>query len=280
VDTGNGELVVANGGIHSITVYARTASGDTPPLRTIAGPATGLNGPGSLALDTGNNELVVANGGNNSITVYSRTASGNTAPLRTITGPATGLNGPGTLALDTGNNELFVTNINVPSITVYPRTASGNTAPLRTITGPAGKRLIGPHLVAVTTTGAPLALVALNSGAFVTGQLTTYQATLSPGSPPSQVDVYLGALLPDGVTFLSLVQVSPGEVTVVLGSSPIPFQANVALAQSVIPFSYRFAGFEPPGTYFTYAGLAVAGSNPFVPANQLSLAVQPFQFAQ
>jgi hypothetical protein len=51
VDTVNDELVVSNSfGISTITVYARAASGDTAPLRTLAGAATGLSAPSFLAV--------------------------------------------------------------------------------------------------------------------------------------------------------------------------------------------------------------------------------------
>ena len=126
--------------------------------------------------------------------------------------------------------------------------------------------------------GLPTAGVGLNGSAFQTGQTITYQATLIPGFTETQVDIYLGFLLPDGVTLVSLVQGSPGVISIVLGPLPIPFQANVPLTQMVVPFSYTFAGREPVGTYFTYAGLAVAGSNPLVPSNQLALGVQGFTF--
>lgn len=125
----------------------------------------------------------------------------------------------------------------------------------------------------------PNAAVALNGSVFHAGQTITYQASLTPGSVPAQVDIYLGALLPDGATFLSLVQVSPGVISIALGPSPTPFLANVTLAPLGVPFSYISTGAEPVGTYFTYAGLVVAGSNPLQPANRLSLAVQAFQFA-
>jgi hypothetical protein len=92
------------------------------------------------------------------------------------------------------------------------------------------------------------------------------------------VDIYLGCLLPDFATFLSLVQSAPGVISIVLGPSPTPFLGNVTLAQTIVPFSYTFAGFESVGIYFPYAGLAVAGSNPLISANQLSLGVQLFQF--
>jgi len=365
VDLVNNELVVTNGGNHSITVYTRTASGDTAPLRTLSGALTGLSTPRGVVVDTVNNELFVANDGTNSITVYTRTASGNTAPLRTLSGGLTGLNVPEGVVVDRVNNELVVGNFGTPSITVYTRTASGNTAPLRTLSG-ALTGLNGPAFIAVTTTAtltvsvsgagtyevtsnpggitcatgntgsctlasgtdvtltasptggttfggwggdcagfgtalictltmdaakavtaaftpppptiSPTASVALNGSAFRTGQTITYQATLIPGSTPPQVDIYLGALLPDGVTFVSLMQVSPGVISFALGPSPIPFSANVTLTQAVVPFSYTFNGFEPVGTYLMYAGLVIAGTDPFQPANHLSIGIQAFQF--
>lgn len=121
------------------------------------------------------------------------------------------------------------------------------------------------------------AAVALNGSAFHAGQTITYQVTLTSGATPTLVDIYLGALLPDGVTFFSLIQTAPGVISAVVGSAPIPFLANVSLVPLVIPFSYTFTGVEPVGTYFTYAGLTVARSNPLLPSNQLSLAVQAFQ---
>ena len=130
------ELFVANFNGNSVTVYSRSASGNTAPLRTLSGAATGLNGPRNVALDLTNNELFVVNQSTPSVTVYSLTASGNTAPLRTLSGAATGLDGPIGVALDLTNNELFVAN-GTPSVTVYSRTASGNTAPLRTLSGAA-----------------------------------------------------------------------------------------------------------------------------------------------
>src|ERR1019366_1232325 len=45
----------------SITVFALKASGDTPPLRVITGPKTGLNWPAGMSLDPEHGELYVAN---------------------------------------------------------------------------------------------------------------------------------------------------------------------------------------------------------------------------
>jgi hypothetical protein len=192
-----------------------------------------------------------------------------------LQGAATGLSSPSGVVADVANSELLVTNVN-NSVTVYARTAGGNTAPLRTLQG-AATGLNNPVFLAVTNPR-PAAAVVLGGAAFSTGQTLTYQATLTPGSGPAQVDIYLGALLPDGVTFLSLVETAPGVISFALGLAPTPFLANVPLAPLGVPFAYQFAGFEPAGTYFPYAGLAVAGSNPFLPPNQLSLAVRAFQF--
>ena len=121
--------------------------------------------------------------------------------------------------------------------------------------------------------------VSLSGSDFHTDQTITYEGTLTPGSNPVQVDIYLGFLLPDGVTFISLVEAPSGGISIVGGPSPIPIQANATISQAVVPFSYTFAGYEPVGKYVAYAALAIAGSNPLLPENQLSVAVQSFEFS-
>src|SRR5262245_39688032 len=137
---GQNALFVANSGNNSITVYTRTATGNTVPIRTLIGPpffgdVTGLSSPVALGVDTVNNELVVGNFGNDSITVYRLTASGNTAPMRTLVGPATGLSNIESLVVDTVHDELLVANLKNNSITVYGRTESGNAGPIRRLIG-------------------------------------------------------------------------------------------------------------------------------------------------
>ena len=106
------ELFVANTAANSILVYGRLASGDTAPIRTISGAATGLNGPSTLVVDKVHGELLVANQGNSSITVYSLTAGGNAAPIRTLSGAATGLTGPQFIALTTSlPTSTFLSNV-------------------------------------------------------------------------------------------------------------------------------------------------------------------------
>lgn len=50
---GPDELLGTNTDTNSITVYSRTASGNTAPLRTLTGLATGINTPFFLAVTTG-----------------------------------------------------------------------------------------------------------------------------------------------------------------------------------------------------------------------------------
>ncbi|MBI4483126.1 MAG: hypothetical protein HY652_09570 [Acidobacteria bacterium] len=128
----------------SITVYSRTASGDTAPLRVIAGPKTQLNWPAGIAVEPERGELFVANDAGDSILIFSTTASGDVAPIRVLKGPKTGIKNPTGLFVDTKNNELWVANFANHSATVHRLTADGDTAPLRTIrAAPRGKFALG-----------------------------------------------------------------------------------------------------------------------------------------
>jgi DNA-binding beta-propeller fold protein YncE len=154
LDTRNGWIFVSNHGSSSsprikggwfnppsISVYPIKASGDTAPLRIIAGPKTQLNWPGHIFVDAEHGELFVANDSDDSILVFRETDQGDVAPARVIKGPKTGLKNPTGLFVDTKNNELFVSNMGNHSATVYPRIASGDVAPLRTIrSAPLGKQ--------------------------------------------------------------------------------------------------------------------------------------------
>jgi hypothetical protein len=105
LDLAHDEFYVANSKFSTavggdILVFARTASGNTAPTRSITGPTTGLCNPGGAFLDTTHDELAVANShfGSaacvQSVTVYARTASGDAAPLRTIAGGTTAMGNP------------------------------------------------------------------------------------------------------------------------------------------------------------------------------------------
>ncbi|OFW13608.1 MAG: hypothetical protein A3H27_01895 [Acidobacteria bacterium RIFCSPLOWO2_02_FULL_59_13] len=137
-----GDLVVGSGRYEppSITAYPIKASGDTPPIRVIEGPQTGLNWPAHLSINAEHGELFVANDVDDSILVFRTTASGDVAPIRVLKGPKTGIMNPTGVFVDTVNDELVVANMGNHSATVYPRTAQGDTPPSRTIRGgPLGK---------------------------------------------------------------------------------------------------------------------------------------------
>jgi DNA-binding beta-propeller fold protein YncE len=117
----------------SITVYPRTASGDTPPVRIIQGPKTQMDWPTGIAYNPRNNEILVANDMGDSILVFPASASGDAAPIRVLQGPKTGIKNPTGVYVDVQNDELWVANFGNHSATVYKPTASGDTAPLRVI---------------------------------------------------------------------------------------------------------------------------------------------------
>lgn len=153
IDPKNGWMFVSNHGSAStprkkggwfdppsITVYPLQASGDTAPVRVIAGPKTQLNWPAHVYADVDHGDLYVANDAGDSIVVFRETDNGDVAPTRILKGSKTGLKNPTSLFVDRKNNELFVSNMGNHSATVYPRTAEGDVAPLRTIrSAPPGK---------------------------------------------------------------------------------------------------------------------------------------------
>ena len=154
IDTKNQLMFVANyGNAHknkvpgsgtfvppSINVYPLKASGDTPPVRVIAGPKTQLNWPAHVYVDQEHAEVFVANDGESSILVFRVTDNGDVAPARVLKGAKTQIKNPTGIFVDTVHDELVVANMGNHSATVYPRSAEGDTEPMRTIrTAPPGK---------------------------------------------------------------------------------------------------------------------------------------------
>ena len=119
----------------SITVYNKTARGNTAPIRVITGENTQLNWPTTLFVDAERGELYVSNDGANSILVFDTTADGNATPKRVLQGPQTKLSYPSSVFVDIKNDELWVANMGNHRATVYRRTAEGDTPPLREIRG-------------------------------------------------------------------------------------------------------------------------------------------------
>jgi hypothetical protein len=178
VSLAQGEIYVTNWNSNSVTVYARTGSGNLAPVRTLVGAATGLAQPSGLAVDEVNNELFVVNHlPPESVTVYPRTANGNVAPLRTITGALTLLADSRGISLDIVNNELAVVNRIGAFVRVFARTATGNVAPLRSIIGQATV-LSNPTDLAFDVVHNEL--IVANNG----GSLGTHARTASGNTPP------------------------------------------------------------------------------------------------
>jgi len=129
----------------SVTMYRADSNGNAKPIRTIAGPDTGLDDPGGIAVDC-RGYIYVANyeGGASqfgSITVYAPDSDGDAKPSSTIVGVETGLQQPYGVALDADRN-VYVANYmggasRSGSITVYHAGDNGNVAPNTTIAGPA-----------------------------------------------------------------------------------------------------------------------------------------------
>jgi DNA-binding beta-propeller fold protein YncE len=283
VDTVNNELVVTNfdntsvfarDAPPSVTVYNRTASGNAPPIRTLAGAATGLKSPIGVVVDTVNNELLVANFGDDSVTVYSRTASGDTPPIRRLAGPTTGLHDPDSLAVDTVNNELLVVNVSDNSVTVYSRTANGDTAPIRALVGPA-TGLSGPTFLAGVPPTASLASridVTTDRAVYQRSQPLSLALQLTRGTNPDPADIYIGLLHPDG-TFDSLLSQGTGLALVPTGTAPTAIALN-----ATVPFDFSgpvatrsWTAADPAGTYIAFALRVRPGASPYDQANWLSI---------
>jgi hypothetical protein len=118
----------------AIVAFPVGAGGDAAPVRTIAGPHTGLSGATSLAHDRAGN-IYAANLGANTITEYPADADGDVAPIRTIrqTGAVFALD----VAVD-AQGQIYVGNLlngptPAPIVAVYAATATGNATPIRTI---------------------------------------------------------------------------------------------------------------------------------------------------
>jgi hypothetical protein len=120
------ELFVANQGNNSISVFSRSSSGNSAPLRSISGLFTELSAPEGIAVDAAHDELVVANSGNDSVTFYDRNANEDAFPLHSIIGSQTGLSQPSGVALrpdpdDATAGSIIVANYGNDSVTIYDR---------------------------------------------------------------------------------------------------------------------------------------------------------------
>ena len=115
LDSGRGELYVANDMGDEVLVFESAAQGDVAPKRILKGPKSLIKNPMGVYLDLQNDELWVTNFGNHTATVYQRTATGDTPPLRVIrSGPpgsrALMMGNPHPVAYDSTRDEILVPN--------------------------------------------------------------------------------------------------------------------------------------------------------------------------
>jgi hypothetical protein len=147
IDPQTGDIYsVNNDTLDTLSVFSRSARGNTHPNRTLHTP----HGTYGIAVNEPSQELFLTVQHENAVVVYRKSAQGEEKPIRVLEGPHVGLADPHGIGIDAKNQLLFVANYGnakdnkipgsgtfvPPSIAVYPLRASGDTAPLHVITGP------------------------------------------------------------------------------------------------------------------------------------------------
>ena len=168
---------------NSITEYAPAATGNTAPVATIAGSATGISNPIGIAVDT-TGQLYVSNAGTNSITRYSPGANGNVTPNFLLQGDQTQLNGPKGLTFS-ATGALIVAN-DTGGVNWYSTGIGGNRTPGQTLTGPA-TALINSEQPIIDPSDNTLLVDSLTQGTLQAWPATTNSNT------PATTSIQLGA---------------------------------------------------------------------------------------
>ena len=162
------EIVIPQPFGGAVLTFPGGANGETPPIRVIQGPKTGLVTNDVMTVDPVHNEYFVPRGqGGGVVHVFDRMAQGDVAPKRIIGGPNTGLGG--IPSVDYEHNLLLVSGRG--GLYIYERTASGDIQPLRIITG-------GPK----AGTTAP------NDPVWIPGTRNFVATTRKFGAPPKSPD--------------------------------------------------------------------------------------------
>lgn len=126
------EIVVPQPFAGAVLTFPGGANGETPPIRIIQGPKTGLALNDVMTVDPKHDEYFVPRGqGGGMIHVFDRMAVGDVAPKRIVGGPKAGLGGIPTVDHD---HDLLIAE-GRDGIYIYSRTAEGDIEPLRKITG-------------------------------------------------------------------------------------------------------------------------------------------------
>ncbi len=124
-----------------VVVFAAAGCASLDPIRRIAGPATLLNNPETVAVDSAG-YLYVLNAfapvlGRSIVTVYAPGANGDVAPVRTFTVPAVDSKD---IAIDSERRLLYITQSRSAGepgeIDVFSADATGDAVPVHIISGP------------------------------------------------------------------------------------------------------------------------------------------------
>jgi DNA-binding beta-propeller fold protein YncE len=119
-----------------ISTFARYASGNVAPDRTIEGQQTHLSRTmHGLAFDPVHDEIIVPVALSGAVLVFKGSARGNETPIRIIQGSHTGLIRPQTVEVDPVNNEIVAADSSSRAILVFDRMANGDVSPKRRIGG-------------------------------------------------------------------------------------------------------------------------------------------------
>ncbi len=131
-----------------------------------------------------------------------------------------------------------------------------------------------------TTPHSPWVRVCPDRPTYQTGDMLRLRVSLRQGASSNSGDAYLFAQVRGTATVVSLV-LSGGLLLPQFSPAPVPLGTSFQVQNFTGEvFQWAFDGFEPAGNYEIKAILALPGSDPAVPSNQLAIGVGSFTFAR
>jgi hypothetical protein len=186
-DTRREEMLIPNCVAHpQIAAFARLATENTPPTRSIEGQKTQISRTmHAFGYDAIHDEIVVTSPLAGAILSFRGAANGEEPPLRVIQGPRTQIRGVNDkVAIDPANNEILLSQPAGNSILIFDREANGDMPPKRVLGGPATQfRITGGDSGGVAVDPVRNLLV-VNSG---DRGLLIFDRTASGNTPPKRV---------------------------------------------------------------------------------------------